>query len=64
LGVEWTELCAKTSLDEGDVVRMLRRTVDILSQIPYVPTVSNSLKRNAVRAIQLLDRFPVNEIVD
>jgi superfamily II RNA helicase len=64
LGVEWTELCANTSLDEGDVVRMLRRTVDILSQIPYVPTVSDSLKRNAVRAIQLLDRFPVNEIVD
>ena len=64
LGVEWTELGANTSLDEGDVVRMLRRTVDILSQIPYVPNVSNALKRNAVRAIQLLDRFPVNEIVD
>ncbi len=64
LGVEWTELGANTSLDEGDVVRMLRRTVDILSQIPYVPNVSNVLKRNAVRAIQLLDRFPVNEIVD
>lgn len=64
LGVPWTQLCANTSLDEGDMVRMLRRTVDILSQIPYVPTVSESLKRNAVRAIQLLDRFPVNELVD
>jgi superfamily II RNA helicase len=64
LGVEWTELCANTSLDEGDVVRILRRTLDILSQIPYVPPVADSLKRNAVRAIQLLDRFPVNEVVD
>ena len=64
LGVEWTELCAQTSLDEGDVVRILRRTVDILSQIPYVPTIPDSLKRNAIRAIQLLDRFPVNEVVD
>ncbi len=64
LGVEWTDLCAHTTLDEGDVVRMLRRTVDILSQIPHVPTVSDTLKRNAVRAIQLLDRFPVNEAVD
>lgn len=64
LGVEWTELCAQTSLDEGDVVRILRRTVDILSQIPYVPTIPGSLKRNAIRAIQLLDRFPVNEVVD
>jgi hypothetical protein len=38
--------------------------VDILSQIPYVPPVRESLKRNAIRAIQLLDRFPVNELVD
>jgi superfamily II RNA helicase len=64
LGVAWTELCANTSLDEGDVVRILRRTVDILSQIPHVPTVPDALKRNAIRAIQLLDRFPVNEVVD
>ncbi|GAB4208417.1 MAG: DEAD/DEAH box helicase [Coleofasciculaceae cyanobacterium] len=64
LGIAWTELCANTSLDEGDVVRILRRTVDILSQIPHVPTVPDSLKRNAIRAIQLLDRFPVNEVVD
>jgi superfamily II RNA helicase len=64
LGVDWTELCANTSLDEGDIVRILRRTVDILSQIPHVPPVSESLKRNAIRAIQLLDRFPVNELVD
>jgi superfamily II RNA helicase len=64
LGVEWPELCANTSLDEGDIVRMLRRTVDILSQIPHVPPAPDSVKRNAVRAIQLLDRFPVNELVD
>jgi superfamily II RNA helicase len=64
LNVEWPVLCSNTSLDEGDIVRMLRRTVDILSQIPYVPNVSDSLKANAVRAIQLLDRFPVNEMVD
>jgi superfamily II RNA helicase len=64
LGVEWPVLCSRTTLDEGDVVRMLRRTVDILSQIPHVPTVSNSLRSNAIRAIQLLDRFPVNEVVD
>ncbi len=64
LGVEWTQLCANTSLDEGDVVRMMRRTVDILSQIPHVPAIAQSLKLNAIRAIQLLDRFPVNEVVD
>ena len=64
LGVEWTALCANTTLDEGDVVRMLRRTVDFLSQIPHVPHVTTEFKKNAVRAIQLIDRFPVNESVD
>jgi superfamily II RNA helicase len=64
LGVDWTELCGNTSLDEGDAVRILRRTVDFLSQIPHVPHVSDELKKNANRAIQLIDRFPVNESVD
>jgi superfamily II RNA helicase len=61
LGTEWLELCGNTSLDEGDVVRILRRTLDILSQIPHVPHASKELKDNAVRAMQLIDRFPVNE---
>lgn len=64
LGVEWSELCENTSLDEGDVVRLLRRTTDVLSQIPHVPYLSESLRRNAARALQLLDRFPVNEVVE
>jgi len=64
LGTEWPELCANTSLDEGDVVRILRRTVDFLSQVPHVPYLTPELKNNAVRAIQLIDRFPVNEGID
>lgn len=64
LGTDWNELCSQTSLDEGDVVRILRRTVDFLSQIPHVPYLSGELRANAARAIQLIDRFPVNEGVD
>jgi len=63
LGIDWTEICENTSLDEGDVVRILRRTLDLLSQIPHVPYLSESLRRNAYRAIQLIDRFPINEVV-
>lgn len=64
LGVDWLELCSNTSLDEGDVVRILRRTLDFLSQIPHVPHVPEQLHVNAVRAIRLLDRFPVNEVIE
>ncbi|AUT03402.1 DEAD/DEAH box helicase [Nostoc sp. CENA543] len=64
LGTEWVELCENTTLDEGDVVRILRRTLDLLSQIPHVPHLPDSLQRNAYRAMQLIDRFPVNEVVE
>lgn len=63
LGVEWTELCDNTSLDEGDIVRILRRSLDLLSQIPHVPHLSQNLRSNAHRSMQLIDRFPVNENV-
>jgi superfamily II RNA helicase len=63
LELSWTELCSNTNLDEGDIVRMLRRTVDLLSQIPYVPHASEALQANARRAIQLIDRFPINESI-
>lgn len=64
LGTEWVELCENTTLDEGDVVRILRRTLDLLSQIPHVPNLPDALQRNAYRAMQLIDRFPVNEVVE
>jgi superfamily II RNA helicase len=64
LGTEWSELCANASLDEGDVVRIIRRTLDFLSQIPHVPHLPEELKRNAARAIHLCDRFPISTDVD
>jgi superfamily II RNA helicase len=61
LGEDWTSLCNNTSLDEGDIVRIVRRTVDFLSQIPHVPYITDSLRQNANLAIRAIDRFPVNE---
>lgn len=62
LGATWTDLCANTSLDEGDIVRLLRRTVDFLSQIPNISHLSQALRQNARRAGQLIDRFPIHEM--
>jgi len=31
-------------------VRLLRRTVDLLAQLPYCPAVSEELRRNGRRA--------------
>jgi len=59
LGVEWTDLCESTSLDEGDIVRMLRRTVDVLLQIPQIPEIKPELMRSANAAVAKMKRFPV-----
>jgi superfamily II RNA helicase len=59
LGLDWNELCENTNLDEGDIVRLLRRTIDILWQIPHVPGISDSLRLNAKMAIAQMKRFPI-----
>ncbi|MEL7141820.1 MAG: DEAD/DEAH box helicase [Cyanobacteria bacterium J06643_4] len=61
LDVEWADLCDNTSLDEGDIVRILRRTLDFLSQIPHVPYLPAEVRSTARQAAYLLNRFPVKE---
>ncbi len=60
-GISWNDLISNTSLDEGDVVRIMRRTIDLLAQVPYCEAVSKQLKRNATIALKSLNRFPVRE---
>lgn len=59
LGMEWNDLCESVSLAEGDIVRMLRRTVDVLSQIPQIPNISSTLSNNAQEASRMMKRFPI-----
>ncbi len=63
-GISWVDLISNTSLDEGDVVRIMRRTMDLLSQVSYCEAISKSLKSNAKIALKLINRFPVCESED
>ena len=63
-GVSWNDLIANTSLDEGDVVRIMRRTVDLLAQVPYCEAISQRLRDNARTALKAINRFPVCEPID
>ena len=60
-GRKWKDLIFNTSLDEGDVVRIIRRSIDVLSQIQYCIGVSNKLKNKAKQALKAINRFPVSE---
>ncbi|MEM8829088.1 MAG: DEAD/DEAH box helicase, partial [Cyanobacteria bacterium P01_G01_bin.19] len=59
LGMDWNDICDSVSLAEGDIVRMLRRTVDVLSQIPQIPNISTTLSDNAREAGKMMKRFPI-----
>eukprot|EP00172_Hildenbrandia_rubra_P001320 Plantae.Rhodophyta-Hildenbrandia_rubra.ctg18607.p1 GENE.Plantae.Rhodophyta-Hildenbrandia_rubra.ctg18607~~Plantae.Rhodophyta-Hildenbrandia_rubra.ctg18607.p1 ORF type:complete len:605 (+),score=122.85 Plantae.Rhodophyta-Hildenbrandia_rubra.ctg18607:138-1817(+) len=60
-GMSWLDCMSRTSLQEGDVVRRLRRIMDLLRQVPHLPFVSIAMKINAKRAVTLMDRFPVSD---
>jgi len=63
-GKKWKDLIFNTSLDEGDVVRIIRRSIDVLSQVQYCIGVSNKLKSKAKLALKAINRFPVSESND
>lgn len=63
-GTSWNDLISGTSLDEGDVVRIMRRTVDLLAQIPYGEALSEQLRVKARLALKAINRFPVCEPLD
>jgi DSHCT (NUC185) domain len=58
-GANWRDLCKDTSLDQGDVCRMLRRTVEVLRQIPMAYGVNPTVAQTAYAAAAMMDRFPV-----
>ncbi|KAG5189437.1 hypothetical protein JKP88DRAFT_353078 [Tribonema minus] len=61
LGCDWAELCASTSLDQGDICRLLRRTMEVLRQIALLPGVDRLVRDRARRAVNMMDRFPVSD---
>ena len=61
-GVSWRELCRDCSLDQGDLCRILRRTVEALRQIPLAYGVPPALARVAMEAADKMDRFPVADL--
>ncbi|NJK36260.1 MAG: RNA helicase, partial [Oscillatoriales cyanobacterium SM2_2_1] len=63
LEISWQELWQNTSLDEGDLVRIVRRTLDLLCQLPHVPHLSEDLRDTARAAAIAIDRFPVSEVI-
>lgn len=60
-GISWRELCSMTSLDQGDLCRILRRTIEVLRQLPEADNIDPFIAVKAQDAAIALDRFPVTD---
>ncbi|KAM0055933.1 putative RNA helicase [Helianthus debilis subsp. tardiflorus] len=61
-GLTWREMMMDCAMDEGDLARLLRRTIDVLAQIPKLPDIDPQLQRNAIVASGVMDRPPISEL--
>lgn len=60
-GVAWESLLSKTSLAEGDIVRSMRRTADILRQWSRLEFLDPAVADSAYEAWKAISRDPVKE---
>ncbi len=63
LGVDWEELVAGSEVDEGDLVRIFKRTLDLLRQLTMIPDINRELVKTAIMAIDCINRDPVSEVI-
>ena len=62
-GEEWGALLANTSLDGGDIFRILRRTIELLRSVASVPYVSPQVTNVAKDALRAMNRYPLADNV-
>ena len=61
-GCDWNRMIAATNIGEGDIVRQLRRTADVLRQIHRISGLPPRLLYTAKEALKLIYREPIKEI--
>ncbi|XP_057948536.1 DExH-box ATP-dependent RNA helicase DExH15 chloroplastic isoform X2 [Malania oleifera] len=61
-GLTWREIMMDCAMDEGDLARLLRRTIDLLAQIPKLPDIDPLLQSTAMTASNVMDRPPISEL--
>ena len=60
---DWEDLVDSSGMDDGDILRGLRRTLDMIKQVAKCPNISKELINLADEAIPLIERSIVTEAV-
>ncbi len=56
----WEEIAKQIDSSEGDIVRIFKRTVDVLRQMTILPGIDEKLKQNAKSAICAILKEPID----
>ena len=62
--IKWEDMLRMTNLDDGDIIRGMRRTIDLLRNIKNAPYLKKEIKELAKNAQELMDKEPVTEVLD
>ena len=62
-GISWEDLIKTTLMDEGDILRGIRRTLDVSKQISKAPNIDKSIQGLAAEAVSLMERDIVVDVV-
>jgi superfamily II RNA helicase len=61
-GGDWEEMMATLEIAEGYLIRIFKRTVDLLRQLTIIPNVPEKLARTAGVTIDCINREPITDI--
>lgn len=61
-GLPWDQVTSATNIAEGDLVRIVRRTADLLRQFSRIPGMPLSVAQASRAALPLIMRDPVREV--
>jgi superfamily II RNA helicase len=59
--VDWEMMLEQVDADEGDIVRLILRTADLLGQLLYLKDTHPKLSETAKQAIELIRRAPIED---
>lgn len=63
-GASWSQLMGDCVLDDGDVARLLMRTVDVLKQVSYCEWLLPEVRQSSKKALRAMDRQPISDLVN
>ncbi len=61
-GMSWDELLQDSSFDDGDILKAMRRTIDVCKQVSKAPNIKPEIQAKATEAISMMEREPVLEL--